>query len=461
MSFNGNLYSTDSGEDLTTKGDVHGYSTENTRVPVGVDGHVLTARASNSYGIAWEAASGGSGVDANEVIMKYSSTIGDYSTPNDATSSSAEASSPTYEFDFSSSSGWTLGDHWTISGNAANISSDSTLDGDRSYYDLGSSLSTTFVIRFKVNFSTLARPNDSNYALYLGVKSSSAKRGSASDIDGLFATIDLRNSSGIQSEQLQGVICDDNSYNGGDRASGGDGYYDMSTSTDYYLELIKEGTGGGGSVGSYTFNIYSDSAYSIRLNQATNTTSTKDPTGLQYLWFGITDYSGAGRSPLQWIGAISDLKIYDDTTTVENALGLIDGNTSTVWKSDSETNPNVYVDCTGTSTDTNLSQMAIWANSDTTATEIKIQSSTNAQAASSWTDLRTIPVSDLTNGQYNYIRWNNVSGRFVRVYVTDGGSTVLAANQIKVLEPTDSATASQHGHLGISATDTTLNLDGT
>ena len=64
MSFNGNLQpSSDTGEDLTTKGDVHGYSTENTRVPVGTDGHVLTARASNSYGIAWEAAGGGSEIN--------------------------------------------------------------------------------------------------------------------------------------------------------------------------------------------------------------------------------------------------------------------------------------------------------------------------------------------------------------------------------------------------------------
>jgi hypothetical protein len=461
LSFNGNLQpSSDAGEDLTTKGDVHGYSTENTRVPVGVDGTVLTARSTDSYGIAWEAAGGGD-TDPEKVVMAATSTIGDYDTPQDATSSSAEAGDPTYEFDFSSATGWTLGDHWTISGGAANISSDSTLDGDRSYYDLGSSLSSTFVIRFKINFSTLSRPNDSDYNLFMGVKSSSAKRGSTSDIDGLFAMINLRNSSGIQSEQLQASIADDDAYNSGDRASGGDGYYDMSTDTDYYLELIKESTGGGGAVGSFTFNIYSDAAYSIRINQATNTTSTKDPEDLQYVWFGITDYSGAGRSPLQWIGSISDLKIYDNTTTVENALGLIDGDTSTVWKSTNENNPNVYVDCTGTSTDTNLSQMALWANSDTTATEIKIQYSTNAGAAASWTDLRTIPVSDLTNGQYNYIRWNNQSGRFVRVYATDAGNTILAFNQIKVFEPSDSATASQHGHLGISATDTTLNLDGT
>ena len=39
---------------LTTKGDLLGFSTTETRVPVGADGKVLTARASATYGIDWE-----------------------------------------------------------------------------------------------------------------------------------------------------------------------------------------------------------------------------------------------------------------------------------------------------------------------------------------------------------------------------------------------------------------------
>ena len=39
---------------LTTKGDLLGFSTEETRIPVGADGKVLTAKASGTYGIAWE-----------------------------------------------------------------------------------------------------------------------------------------------------------------------------------------------------------------------------------------------------------------------------------------------------------------------------------------------------------------------------------------------------------------------
>jgi len=39
---------------LTTKGDLLGFSTEETRIPVGADGKVMTARATATYGIDWE-----------------------------------------------------------------------------------------------------------------------------------------------------------------------------------------------------------------------------------------------------------------------------------------------------------------------------------------------------------------------------------------------------------------------
>lgn len=55
MSFNGNLQPvSDEGTDLTTKGDLHGYSTENIRVGVGTNDYVLTADSTNSLGVAYK-----------------------------------------------------------------------------------------------------------------------------------------------------------------------------------------------------------------------------------------------------------------------------------------------------------------------------------------------------------------------------------------------------------------------
>jgi hypothetical protein len=43
----------DSGTDLTTKGDVHGFSTENTRIPIGSNDTVLTADDGEALGLKW------------------------------------------------------------------------------------------------------------------------------------------------------------------------------------------------------------------------------------------------------------------------------------------------------------------------------------------------------------------------------------------------------------------------
>ena len=48
----------DSGTDLTQKGDLHGFSRENTRIRVGTNDHVLTADSAQALGLKWAAAQG-------------------------------------------------------------------------------------------------------------------------------------------------------------------------------------------------------------------------------------------------------------------------------------------------------------------------------------------------------------------------------------------------------------------
>jgi len=59
----------DSGTDLTTKGDLHGYSSSNTRIPIGENDQVLTADSAQALGLKWAAASGG----ANTALSNLSS----------------------------------------------------------------------------------------------------------------------------------------------------------------------------------------------------------------------------------------------------------------------------------------------------------------------------------------------------------------------------------------------------
>jgi len=43
------------GENLTTKGDLHGYSSENTRIPIGDNDQILTADSAEALGLKWAA----------------------------------------------------------------------------------------------------------------------------------------------------------------------------------------------------------------------------------------------------------------------------------------------------------------------------------------------------------------------------------------------------------------------
>jgi|ETNvirnome_2_130_1030620.scaffolds.fasta_scaffold21867_3 hypothetical protein len=51
----------DEGTDLTTKGDLHGYGSSNTRIPIGSNDQVLTADSAQALGLKWATPAGGEG----------------------------------------------------------------------------------------------------------------------------------------------------------------------------------------------------------------------------------------------------------------------------------------------------------------------------------------------------------------------------------------------------------------
>jgi len=62
------------GTELTTKGDIHGYGSSNTRVPIGANDTVLTAASGESLGLKWAAASGGATVTTQTTVPTNGST---------------------------------------------------------------------------------------------------------------------------------------------------------------------------------------------------------------------------------------------------------------------------------------------------------------------------------------------------------------------------------------------------
>ena len=140
-----------------------------------------------------------------------------------------------------------------------------------------------------------------------------------------------------------------------------------------------------------------------------------------------------------------------------SGANAIDNDVTTKWKSDSESNPNAYVDMGSA---LNLCAAAFYFNStDTTNTEILIQSSPDASV---WTTKRTITTSNLSNGAYNYYRFNIAGGaRYIRFYGNSAGSTVLSIWEIKIMKKTDAEIFNDLGMLTITASDTSLGPDGT
>jgi hypothetical protein len=53
LSFNGNQYASDAGLELTTKGQIHTYSSENAAINVGTDTFVLQADSGETTGLKW------------------------------------------------------------------------------------------------------------------------------------------------------------------------------------------------------------------------------------------------------------------------------------------------------------------------------------------------------------------------------------------------------------------------
>ena len=437
---------------LTTQGDVlYQNASGLARLGFSTSGYVLTTKGSGANPV-WEAVPSGD-VLSQILIMANSTTIGDYTQPASATcSSSATApATPDYETDFSSATGWSAntGKLQIDTGNSEfNFQLDGTYTDQEVYYDLGLVDDTKWLLRFKITFDTIAL---------------NGTAGQANEFK--FGIYDINNPSGetpAGTDCICGAIAGGSgsigntvySIDGGSRTTTSTANNPFSTSTAtataFYCQLTRE------SATSITLKVFSDSAYSVQVGSTVTHTAPATVVSLRYLMFRIYSQTVTGAGVL---GSITDLEFWDGTTTPTTTpnpcSNSVDDNTSTFWKSSAEVNPNIYVDMSSSTTTSNI---AVYPNSATDETEIKIQSSPNASA---WTDERTITWSNLTEGAWNFIRFNLVSARYWRIYGSSGASKTLAIDEIKVLDSVaDADVRNLHGHISISSSDTSLNLAG-
>jgi hypothetical protein len=155
-----------------------------------------------------------------------------------------------------------------------------------------------------------------------------------------------------------------------------------------------------------------------------------------------------------FIGKVQFYYLSKDST-LGTSTNLVDDNTSTSL-SDSGVNPNFTI---FRGLEKNIGGLAIYPHSNTTETQIKIRVSNTSSFIDSQT-VRTINTSNLTNGAWNYIRFNLNKGKYIQIYGSSGLSKVLEINEVKCLTPSDSEISQSHEHTEIDSTDTSLGLNG-
>jgi len=419
---------------------------------LGSDGDNLTSLGG---ALSWEAHVAGD-VLASNLVMANSTTIGDYTQPTSATCSSAASTtlSPDWTWD-GSATGWTLGTGCVIATSQLAVTNATGVTESRMAYrdvaaDLGVPfIGNTWVMRFKVSGTALTNSNPGNAWSYeVTVADTSAYSNESPAGNPVYAGVWVMELTGAGSVGYTFSRAWTNSAN---QSTASASFVNPITMT-WYVQIVNNGT-------TIQTDAYTNADFSTGLVSSITTTQTT-PSDLQgsLKQLNIRSYVQAGLTTASTV-YIEDINFWNNVSSITSVpnpcSNAIDNNVATKWQSDVEVNPNIYVDMSSSTTTSNL---ALYPNAATSETEIKIQSSNDALA---WTDQRTITWSNLTEGAWNYIRFNLISARYWRIYGSSGNSVDLEIDEIKVLDSvSDADVRNLHGHIPISSSDTSLNNAG-
>lgn len=390
----------------------------------------------NSANTGWVVA-GGSAL--SQVVMAHSATIGDYTTPSSATASTPSSSTSVTLDNVVTGTGTTA----TTRTLAITVASNSNRILIALVHHEPGSATTTSVKVGASNFTLASSGTESSagdteiwYLLAPSTGANNVDLVMSAGTNYAFAVYSLynvsqttpigvvANSSGVSAQQPNGTIT-------------------PTTTGSWILDgLTCQSTS------SITLSLtsgYSVTSGASRYQASQYTTSPTINSSNSMSYSGL-----AGGFAWSW-AAVEILTVLFQASRVLDTF--TSGNNSR-WTSSSENNPNIYIDA-GSSK--NICEIAWYHDAtNTTETEVKIQTSTDA---STWTDVRKITLSNLTNNAYNYIRFNVQLARYVRVYGT-GTSKILSIWELKYLAKTDGQVVAGHGHQSLSSTDTSLSLSG-
>ncbi len=392
---------------------------------------------------------------ADILVLANSTTIGDYTQPTSSTCSSTATGTLTPDWTWDgTATGWTLGTGCVIAASQLAITcrSDGVTASRNASRDLAADIGetwigNTWVMRFKMSGTSLTNNNVGQGwkfdTMVADTTAVTAEDPASGPVYAGVMDLSLHASGGGTGDRHAQAWTNSATQN-----NTGSSFSNPVTLT-WYVQLTNDGT-------NIVVKVYSDSGFSSLIESLSiaQTTASDLQSSLKYLVIR-SFVQGITTASTVYVEDINFWNDVDDVVTSNPCSNTIDDDVATYWKSDTETNPNVYVDMSSATTTSNL---ALYPNAATTETEIKIQSSSNA---SDWTDKRTITFSNLTAGAWNYIRFNLVSARYWRIYGSSGSSYFLQIDEIKVLNSvSDADVRNLHGHRSISSSDTSLNNAG-
>ena len=368
-------------------------------------------------------------------VVSHSTTIGDYTQPSEAV-----AGDTTFQDRYTTNTGWTqTSTEITVDSTTADMCHFAGATASGAVYRavhkaLGSTLSDSkWIMRFKYVYTSTAGGGPLHLIATL--------RAGTSDPTGSGDHIAI-----VHHAAYSGLIIDAKD---GASATGNTTGLTLVAGNTYYVQLERTTTT------NITISAFSDATFTTHIANSPQSHTIASTAGNSLTTLIHSNISTNGAEALT--ADIDEMEIYNNKNAADitSISQLIDNSTSTVWTSISATNPSCYVDMGSA---LNLCAIAMYYNSAaTTETEIKIQTSSDA---STWTDKRTITTSNLTNGAWNYYRFNIAGGaRYIRVYGT-GTSKALSIKEIKVMKKTDAQIFADLGIVEISSSDTALDGDG-
>jgi hypothetical protein len=264
-----------------------------TTIPTGFEFTVYNKRDSGGNN-----PSGGWADDGLPTLLIPDAIFDDVPASNVTSDSITWTMQPTYQTDFSSSTGWTFKDSAKASISGGSLSfdfEDNSGDDDSCYYDLGSTMSDTkWLLRFKINWTTF----DDNSRCWFGLASNTTAQNVAKDFIGLL-THKFSGTANWESMDKSNASLDFAGENSSSTT--------ISTSTDYWVQIRRL------TDTTYDIKVYDDSAYTSLVDTVTGTMSASSISGLQYIMFyNRNDH----ETTYNQVGTIDDLSFYNGVTSI-------------------------------------------------------------------------------------------------------------------------------------------------